>query len=144
VSTRTTNETITFKHPFKMSELDEVQPAGRYVVETNEELIQSLSFPVYRRLSTLIHLAGRPNSSELARVVDIDSAKLAAVRAIDAQAQEIVSISTHQRPTRPYERKRGAKEIVIAGAQRWLALNATELKWTTLIVGGMALAGLFT
>ena len=144
MSTRTTNETITFKHPFKMSELDEVQPAGRYVVETNEELIQSLSFPVYRRLSTLIHLAGRPNSSELARVVDIDSAKLAAVRAIDAQAQEIVSISTHQRPTRPYERKRGAKEIVIAGAQRWLALNATELKWTTLIVGGMALAGLFT
>ena len=144
MSTRTTNETITFKHPFKMSELDEVQPAGRYVVETNEELIQSLSFPVYRRLSTLIHLAGRSNSSELARVVDIDPAKLAAVRAIDAQAQEIVSISTHQRPTRPYERKRGAKEIVIAGAQRWLALNATELKWTTLIVGGMALAGLFT
>ena len=29
MSTRTTNETITFKHPFKMSELDEVQPAGR-------------------------------------------------------------------------------------------------------------------
>ena len=144
MSTRTTNETITFKHPFKLSELDEVQPAGRYVVETNEELIQGLSFPVHRRLSTSIHLAGRPNSSELARVADIDPAKLAAALAIDAQAQEVVPISTHQRSTRPYKRKRGAKEIVIAGAQRWLALNATELKWTALIVGGMALATLFT
>ena len=144
MSTRTTNETITFKHPFKMSELDEVQPAGRYVVETNEELIQSLSFPVYRRLSTLIHLAGRPNSSELARVVDIDPTKLAAALAIDAQAQEVVPISTHQRSTRAYEKKHSTKEIVIEGAQRWLALNATELKWTALIVGGMALATLFT
>ena len=142
MSTRTTNETITFKHPFKLSELDEVQPAGRYVVETNEELIQGLSFPVHRRLSTFIHLAGRPNS-ELARVVDTDPAKLAAALAIDAQAQEIVPISTHQRPTRPYERKRGAKEIVIEGGQRWLALNATELKWTALVVGGVALAALF-
>ena len=144
MSTRTTNETITFKHPFKLSELDEAQPPGRYVVETNEELIQSLSFPVYRRLSTVIYLAGRPNSSELARVVDTDPAKLAAALAIDAQAHEIVPISTHQRPTPPYERKRGAKEIVIEGGQRWLALNATELKWTALVVGGMALAGLFT
>ena len=142
MSTRTTNETITFMHPFKLSELDEVQPAGRYVVETNEELIQGLSFPVYRRLSTFIHLAGSPNSSELARVTD--PAKLAAARAIDARAEEIVPISTLQRPTRPYERRRGAKEIVIEGAQRWLALNATELKWTALVVGGMALAGLFT
>ena len=144
MSTRTTNETITFKHPFKLSELDEVQPAGRYVVETNEELIQGLSFPVYRRLSTFIHLAGSPNSSELARVVDTDPAKLAAARAIDARAQEIVPISTLQRPTRPYERRRGAKEIVIEGGQRWLALNATELKWTALVVGGVALAALFT
>ena len=144
MSTRTTNETITFKHPFKLSELDEVQPAGRYVFETNEELIQGLSFPVNRRFSTVIHLAGRPNSSELARVVDIDPTKLAAALAIDAQAQEVVPISTHQRPTRLYERKRGAKEIVIQGGQRWLALNATELKWTALIVGGVALAGLFT
>ena len=144
MSTRTTNETITFMHPFKLSELDEVQPAGRYVVETNEELIQGLSFPVYRRLSTFIHLAGSPNSSELARVVDTDPAKLAAARAIDARAEEIVPISTLQRPTRQYERRRGAKEIVIEGAQRWLALNATELKWTALVVGGMALAGLFT
>ena len=142
--TRTIGETITFQHPFRLSGADDLQPAGRYLVETDEELIQSLSFPAYRRLSTFIHLAGRPNSSELARVVDTVPAKLAAALAIDAQAHEIVPISTHQRPTRPYERKRGAKEIVIAGAQRWLALNATELKWTTLIVGGMALAGLFT
>jgi hypothetical protein len=110
----------------------------------NEELIQGLSFPVHRRLSTIIHLTGRSNSSELARVVDIDPDKLAAALAIDAQAQEVVPISTHQRSTRAYEKKHSTKEIVIEGAQRWLALNATELKWTALIVGGMALATLFT
>jgi hypothetical protein len=83
--TRTIGETITFLHPFRLSGADELQPAGRYLVETDEELIQSLSFPAYRRLSTFIHLAGRPNSNELARVVDIDPTELASVRARDAR-----------------------------------------------------------
>jgi hypothetical protein len=87
MTTRTTSETITFLHPFRLSGADDIQPAGQYLVETDEELIQSLSFPAYRRLSTLIHLAGRPNRNELARVVDIDPAELAAARARDAQAQ---------------------------------------------------------
>lgn len=86
--TRTGSETVTFMHPFRLSGVDEVQPAGRYLVETDEELLQTLSFPAYRRLSTFIHLAGRPNSSELARVVNIDPAELAAALARDAQAQE--------------------------------------------------------
>lgn len=88
MNTRTSSKTVTFLHPFKLSEADEVQPAGRYLVETDEELLQTLSFPAYRRLSTFIHLAGRPNSNELARVVDIDPAELAAALARDAQAQE--------------------------------------------------------
>lgn len=85
---RTSSKTVTFLHPFKPSEADELQPAGRYLVETDEELLQTLSFPAYRRLSTFIHLAGRPNSNGLARVVDIDPAELAAALARDAQAQE--------------------------------------------------------
>lgn len=88
MTTRTSSETVTFMHPFRLSGVDEVQPAGRYLVETDEELLQTLSFPAYRRLSTFIHLAGRPNSSELARVVNIDPAELAAALARDAQAQE--------------------------------------------------------
>jgi hypothetical protein len=89
MTTRTTSETITFLHPFRLGGADDIQPAGRYLVETDEELIQNLSFPAYRRVSTFIHLAGRPNSNELARVVELAPAELAAVRARDARAQEI-------------------------------------------------------
>lgn len=54
--TRTTTRTVTFTRPFELNGLDGVQPAGSYVVETDEELIDSLSFPVYRRIATWIHL----------------------------------------------------------------------------------------
>lgn len=54
--TRTTSRTVTFTHPFALSGVDGVQPAGSYVVETDEELVDSLSFPVYRRTATWLHL----------------------------------------------------------------------------------------
>ena len=84
MTTRTRAETVTFRHPFMLSCLDDVQPAGAYVIETEEELLEGLSFPAYRRLATSIHLAGRPHSSELSRVLNIDPAELAAALATDA------------------------------------------------------------
>lgn len=33
---------------------------------------------------------------------------------------------------------------MIEGWKRWVTLNATELTWTIVIVGGVALAGVFT
>ena len=53
---RTTSRTVTFMHPFNLSGVDEVQPAGTYAVETDEELLQTLSIPAYRRTSTLMRL----------------------------------------------------------------------------------------
>ena len=51
-------------HPNRnLAEMDETQPAGTYTVETDEELIEGLSFYAFRRIQTLIHLhvkAGRP------------------------------------------------------------------------------------
>ena len=32
---------VTFTHPFNLSGVDEVQPAGTYTVETDEELLES-------------------------------------------------------------------------------------------------------
>jgi len=94
MTTRTTSETLVFLNPFKLSGADDLQPAGSYLVETDEDLIQSMSFPVYRRISTFIRLPGRPDSRELARVVDIDPAELVAALAADAQAQEIALTSS--------------------------------------------------
>ena len=85
MTTRTRSKTITFRHPFRLSAVDDLQPAGPYLVETDEERIDGLSFPAYRRLSTLIRLAGRPGSTELSRAVSIDPAELAAALANDGE-----------------------------------------------------------
>ena len=46
--------------PFMLVELGELQPAGDYVVETQETLLQDISFPAYQRVQTQIHLHPRP------------------------------------------------------------------------------------
>ena len=69
MTTRTSSETVIFSHPFRLSGVDEVQPAGPYLVETDEELLPTVSIAAYRRVATLIHVARRPGSNELARVV---------------------------------------------------------------------------
>ncbi len=49
---RTTRESITFDRPFSLSAVDEVQPAGTYTVQIDEELVEGLSFLAYRRVAT--------------------------------------------------------------------------------------------
>jgi hypothetical protein len=60
MSVRTTGRMVAFTHPFNLSGVDEVQPAGTYTVETDEELLQTLSVPAYRRISTLMRLPALP------------------------------------------------------------------------------------
>jgi hypothetical protein len=43
MTVRTTSKTVTFRHPFNLTGTDEVQPAGTYTVETDEELLQPAS-----------------------------------------------------------------------------------------------------
>lgn len=59
--TRTTSRTINFHRPFILDGFDKVQPAGSYVVETEEEELGSLSVPAYRHMGSIIILnsAGR-------------------------------------------------------------------------------------
>src|ERR1700757_5414838 len=56
MTVRTTSKTVTFMHPFNLSGTGEVQPAGTYTVETDEELLQASSIPAYRRIATLLRL----------------------------------------------------------------------------------------
>ena len=51
---RTSRRTVAFTRAFSLRGVDGVQPAGTYTVETDEELLESLSFPVYRRVATTI------------------------------------------------------------------------------------------
>jgi hypothetical protein len=73
---RTTNKTVTFTHPFNLSGMDEMQPAGTYTVETDEELLQTSSVPAYRRISTLMRLTTRPRGMVLTQIVEVNPQEL--------------------------------------------------------------------
>ena len=118
MAARTSSETITFRHPFKLSGTDDVQPAGRYIVETDEELLQTSSRPAYRRHATFIRLPGKSGSTELARIIDIDPTELSAALARDAQAQETTQPPAQRTPAAVQDRKRGAVGVVMDGWRR--------------------------
>ena len=67
MTVRTSHKTVTFTQPFSLSALDEVQAAGTYTVETEEESLPGLSFPAWRRTS-------RPDLPALATRRDVRGA----------------------------------------------------------------------
>jgi hypothetical protein len=87
MTTRTNSEMVTFPHPFTLSGVDGVQPAGQYRIETEEVLIESLSFVAYRRVSTIIRLPGRPGSGDLEQVVDVVPEELTAILERESRAE---------------------------------------------------------
>ena len=81
--TRTRDRTWTFSRPFLLKGVDRLLPAGQYRVTTDEELLEGLSFPVYRRVATMIFVPGRTRSVSL-EMVAIDPADLQAAQERDA------------------------------------------------------------
>ena len=84
MTVRTSRKTVTFTRPFSLSGIDEVQPAGTYTVETDEELLPGLSFPAYRRVATLIFLRSRGGSAVVEEVANINPLELQAAQERDA------------------------------------------------------------
>jgi len=87
MTVRASRKSVTFARPFSLSAIGREQPAGTYEVETEEELLEGLSFHAYRRSSTAIVLPAQPGSMILAEIVEIDPAELEAARERDAVAQ---------------------------------------------------------
>ena len=74
---RTKRVTLTFRHPFSLKGVDRRLAAGDYEVVTDEELIEEMSFPVYRRVATFIFLpadVGQPSSIEMVNIDPVDLA----------------------------------------------------------------------
>ena len=80
--TRTKRRTLTFQHPFSLKGVDRQLVPGKYEVVTDEELIEGLSFPAYRRVATLIFLPVDSRGSAM-EMVPIDPADLEEVHALD-------------------------------------------------------------
>lgn len=84
MSARTTRRTVIFAKPFTLGDFDEVLPPGPYDVETDEELLEGLSFRAYRRTLTLFHLPVESGSRGLSRTLTIDPSVLDAALRRDA------------------------------------------------------------
>jgi len=72
---------VTFANPSLLKGVDRELPAGDYRVVTDEELIEGLSFPVYRLVSTMIFVPGQSSSS--VEIVTIDPQELEAAQERD-------------------------------------------------------------
>jgi hypothetical protein len=86
MTTRTNGRIVTFAHPFLLTGVDRELPAGDYRVVTDEELIEGLSFPVYRRVSTMIFVPGQSTSS--VEMVTIDPQELEAAQERDQDRRD--------------------------------------------------------
>ena len=84
--TRTHNKSVVFSRPFLLKGVDRVLPPGDYRVVTDEELIEGISFPVYRRVSTMIFVPSPSRHASSVEMVTIDPAALQAARDRDAKA----------------------------------------------------------
>jgi hypothetical protein len=80
---RTQRRTVEFRRAFLLKGVDRILPAGKYDIVSDEELIEGLSFPVYRRVSTFMFV---PSVSQVSAVemVAVDPRDLQAAQDRDA------------------------------------------------------------
>jgi hypothetical protein len=83
MSDRSTETTVTFRHPFRLAALDGAQPAGTYTVVTDEEEILGLSYVAFRRTATMLHIPALGAPRTRTEVVCIDPLELTAALIAD-------------------------------------------------------------
>lgn len=81
---RSHSKSVVFDHPFELKGIDRILPPGNYKVVTDEELAEELSFPVYRRVSTMIFVPGESHSASTVEMVIIDPQDL-----LEAQTRDL-------------------------------------------------------
>jgi hypothetical protein len=96
MGTRTKRVTLTFHKPFSLKGVDRRLAPGDYEVVTDEELIEELLFPVYRRVATMIlpPVDARQSSIEM---VTVEPADLTAAHERDSLASSPEISATNAR-----------------------------------------------
>jgi hypothetical protein len=72
MTTRSLGKSVAFSHPFELKGVDRILPPGDYRVLTDEELIEELSFPAYRRVATMIFVPAASRHASSVEMVSID------------------------------------------------------------------------
>jgi hypothetical protein len=96
MSIRTTRKIVKFSNPFSIEGVGRVLPAGNYEVVTDEELIEGLSFPVYRRVATMMLASAQSSEVHSTEMLTIDPRDLAAAVKRDKLAAEGVPVTARQ------------------------------------------------
>lgn len=86
MTTRSRRETVHFRHPFRLRGIDRPLAAGAYEVVTDEEMIEGLSFPCFRRVATMIMVPGAAPQRSAMEIISISSVDLSDAQRIDASA----------------------------------------------------------
>jgi hypothetical protein len=86
MATRTIESTLTFRRPFALSGVDRPLGAGTYRVVVDEQDIPELSFLVYRRTATMLHLPAMSARTGANEVFIVDPDELAA--AVEADRRD--------------------------------------------------------
>ncbi len=98
MDSRTTSKLITFRKPFTLSGLVEIQPPGTYTVRTEEEMLDTLSFAGWRQICCTIVLH-RDGGVEYA-AIDPQELREALVRDGDQGTDPPAAPSVAQRSSR--------------------------------------------
>jgi hypothetical protein len=85
MTTRSRRETVTFAGPARIKGIDRLLKAGAYEVVTDEELIEGLSFPSYRRVATMMMVPGAPPHTTSMEMISVSAADLDEARKLDAE-----------------------------------------------------------
>ena len=91
--TRTSAKVVTFRSPFVLKGVDRKLPAGDYRVVMDEELIEELSFPVYRRVSTMIFVPAQGHHASSVEMFTIDPLDLKAAQDRDESTDRVTSVT---------------------------------------------------
>jgi hypothetical protein len=85
LTVKTERATISFANPFSLKELDAAQPAGDYILETDHELIEGLSWLAYRRVATFLRIPRISAAQGFSQRVSVNQANLDAALMKDRQ-----------------------------------------------------------
>jgi hypothetical protein len=84
MTVRSRRETVHFKYPFRIKGIDRLLSAGSYEVVTDEEMIEGLSFPCFRRIATMIMVPGAAPRHSSVEMISISSVDLSDAQRNDA------------------------------------------------------------
>jgi hypothetical protein len=103
---RTIKRTVSFMRPFRLGESGAEFPAGQYFVETDEELLDGVSFPVYRRTATMMQLIADPLRPRITETAAVDPLLLEAALEADVAQRQKAETETMRAPTIPERARR--------------------------------------